>query len=904
MSKKTESNVQPLSENTKKAIIITAICVVAAVILAIALALILRPTPAVIDDNNTPQIKTPDTDSSTIKNGSFNYVSKDSYNNEYAVSEAQNWWKNTYKAADEGKDADDHTFENITGESTNVVMGIVDTHDESWSKVTDYLKSKLGENFANIANPSVHSESSAEEAYRNVYMIALGASEEEGAIKNAAITTASNASDGTYAPAQYTGSNSVTTSFTVSKFTYAKITVWLNTANITSGNATVVLASSGINAKKSNRLAYDLQIAQNVVSENNGWEAHEFYIFNPSEGTKSIYLAIGLGNVYDNTPATGALFIDDITYETISVNEYRKNINLISGDDVKKEMYAYSATAKTTQYLALDQTADTNTTVGVLSADTYLDEAKIDDESYSPFVNEATGFAIYRISNDGSALAGSEFALTAVVPANELTLSADVTGTEDNYLHLSFRIRVACNGNDRTAIASIVLLDGTEEIESSRYTSVVTERDIATDLNCGWAQYDYYIKPSDDGDKNVNIKISLGSRLTDGAPNGTLYVTSLAYETVSQSTYNSASSTNTKKITFTTTTASSNITNGTFSNTSTMPRNPGEVCEPENWIPVFAGDIAIFKDGITVADEDKVACTPDTIVGSGIVSTTYASHRYDDNKNPGALVIVNNGATSHGYLSDTFTLTANNVYCVSVLVKLGDVPGLPAMYLLDSNAKSRETAILASLVGEKQATANSTLLGKELEDSNEGAGWVRYYMIVVTGNETISARLALFNGKIDATKTDGGSLGQVYFDNANYESIGTYTLAASEDESATLKEVTTTPTTGLDALKDKKVEEGLTLADLLVEGTTPSENDNIAIYQPAQESSEDNKFAWDEIRKLDEAEPEEEQEEEEEVTPKAKSEVNVVLLISAISSILLVAALLIVVVIKIFRKRK
>ena len=203
MSKKTEVKVQPLSENTKKAIIITAICVVAAVILAIALALILKPTPIIVDNGETETTKTPSTDSATIKNGSFDYVSKESYNDEEAVvKEAQNWWKNTY-ALSEGEEPE-YKFENVDGKSSNVEMGIVDTNDESWSKVVAYLTEKLGSGFADLQNPSVHnnSELTSEDA-RNVYMIALG---NGTGVTNAGICLATNSSS-TLAPASYSGIN-------------------------------------------------------------------------------------------------------------------------------------------------------------------------------------------------------------------------------------------------------------------------------------------------------------------------------------------------------------------------------------------------------------------------------------------------------------------------------------------------------------------------------------------------------------------------------------------------------------------------------------------------------------------------------------------------------------------------
>ena len=74
MNKKTKTAVQPLSENTRRAIIITAIIVVAVVILSVALALILKPAPNTPVDNNSGSTGS---SSLTIRNGDFYYTGSD-----------------------------------------------------------------------------------------------------------------------------------------------------------------------------------------------------------------------------------------------------------------------------------------------------------------------------------------------------------------------------------------------------------------------------------------------------------------------------------------------------------------------------------------------------------------------------------------------------------------------------------------------------------------------------------------------------------------------------------------------------------------------------------------------------------------------------------------------------------
>ena len=202
MNKKSKTAVQPMTENTRRAIIITAIIVVAVIILSVALALILKPGQNTPSDNNS---NSGGSSSLTIRNGDFYYTASD--DTAYPKT-AQNWSKYGYKA----KTDSSHDFETI---STNekALMGVVTTATEGDGDTWDTVNADLQVEGISAINPGKHDSELEDD---NVYMIAT---------KEA--TTASILSD----------------SFSVSSGKSVKITVWLNTAQLAPAPNTSASAS-------------------------------------------------------------------------------------------------------------------------------------------------------------------------------------------------------------------------------------------------------------------------------------------------------------------------------------------------------------------------------------------------------------------------------------------------------------------------------------------------------------------------------------------------------------------------------------------------------------------------------------------------------------------------------------
>lgn len=824
-----------MSDNTKKWLIIGAIILLAAIILTTVLTLILQADPKTPDANATPDSNT---SSLPIKNGDFAVVSSE--DTSYPKS-ALNWTKYGYKAVS----GSTHDFQSI-GTNEKVVMGIVNTNEDEWATVISDLEPEG----ISVTNPGVHADIEADDG--NVYMIAT---------KQA--TSASILSDST----------------SISASTSVKITIRINTAQLAEGsNAVIMIQKSTVSAKSENWYAYNFE-----VGKADGWQSFEFYIFNREASTKYIRVSVGLGNVYggadesEEITGEGALFIDDIAYETVNADVYRQYADETEEGDTTYKIIENEDITADTEYRNL-------VAEGSEIANTFeTSKQYVDFAGVSPFTNrddfmsddgEPSGFKIYQMSHNGSATSNA----IALRLSDSITLLA--SDTDKDHHHFSFWVRVS--QVNKVAKANVYVqkrVNGEwEDLSSGSFTAIATNQDITDDANCGWVKYDIYLKPSA-VETEISILFVLGNK--DGytedeiakglLPNGDLYVTSPAYELISYKDYNNASSGSyVKKLNLVGSSASTTVTNGSFSDLN----NTG--VKPSNWTPAFAGDNSIYKDGKGDAEIAGLNRLASDVEGSGTIKNFEFAPTDDDQHN--VLQIVNNTATSFGYISSDINLSAKTVYVFSVLAKTdGDLN--PYFYLID-NSKDRDEAVVASVTRKYAAgtTINEQLFGQVSEDdlNPNNAGWVRYYIVYVTGAESKTVRLALFNGSIQGNELVQGT---VYYDNVDMKTLGTYSLVKDEEnEDADHYVVKWNESSNYDKTFEQLLEDG----DL----------EALEVVQPTDEE-------WEEMKLIPE-----EKEEPAPTDPKpTPNKVDWGLLLSVISSIALVAALLVVIVVKIFKKR-
>ncbi len=908
MNNKSKTTVKPLSENTRRAIIITAIIVVAVIILSVALALILKPGQNTPADNNSGSTGS---SSLTIRNGDFYYTTSD--DTAYPKT-AQNWSKYGYKA----KTDSSHDFDSI---STNekALMGVVTTATEgdgdTWDTVLEDLKV---EGIINATNPGKHDSELEDD---NVYMIAA---------KEA--TTASILSD----------------SFSVSSGKSVKITVWLNTAQLAEGSKAVVMVQESTQSAMAKYwYAYDFDVEKTNIADANGWTSREFYIFNRETSTKYIRVSVGLGNVYsgeegldlvgdgdEKQPITGEgiLFVDDITYEEVTANDYRETVDapdaanstrfkVIENEDIEDESI----------YLDWDK----QSTLGTEAVYSTSEEFQNSGEEYFPFTDRddfykdaeksdsgetepervATEFKIHKLVYDGS---NPGEIISYRLNAAKLSANAGAQNgintlyslwSKDHH-HVSFWLRVTQQNEVAEANIYVQTYDNEagewKDVNNGSWTSIVTSKEIDTDANCGWLKYDVYVKPSA-VEQEVSILVTLGNKdsYTDKeieqslVPKGTLYITTPSYEKISSRDYNNASSGSyAKKLDLIGVSASTSVTNGSFSSTDNT------VTQPSNWSPAFAGDSMLYRDGKDTEAIEGIERKRSDVTGSQVLRGIEEGLGYGDydDEQRNVLRIRNNVATSFGYFSNDITLSTRTVYVFSVLAK-GDNANF---YLMNTDTTlNRADRVIAT---GKEVTENETSFGQLIQHSDLQNGWSRYYIMVITGDETQTVRIALFNGSLDGTKLNQGD---VYFDAVQMTSLGSFSTAENtEDEDAEKYivnwsmgnyEFNGETITIQDLLTKEQVELLVKVGALeLDEGEQAADGALSALladskYVPSEED-------WTEMLKVPETNDESNGDENE--TPVERTPVDVGLLLSVISSVALVAALLVVIVVKMFKNKK
>ena len=874
--------VQPLSENTRKAIIIAAIVLVAVIILSVSLALILRPVEKLPDDQNSGSSGS---SSLTIRNGDFAYTSSEG--TAYPKT-AQNWTKYGYKAK---SGSDTHDFESISTHE-NAVMGIINTStdedvEDNWNTVV----SDLAEEGLNISNPSRPNDDAED---HNVYMIATREP-----------TAASILSD----------------SFSVTSGSSVKITVWLNTSQLTEGNAVIMIQKSTVSALSKYWYAYNFE-----VGKQDGWQQYTFHIFNRENSTQYLRISIGIGNVYSGEEYTkngdllfdegevikgaGVLFIDEIEYEKVNADEYRQVVDAeyLNAEDYveptdKFQPYKILENIDITDdsiYLPLKAEED-GTTVTPLGYDEYLEEA-----TYSPFTKkddfvdvegDVEEFRIYKISNTSK-----KGTIGLRLEAEQLNGIVSSLIRKDHH-HISFWVRV--DRVNKVARANVHVQfkedpDGKwEDLSSGSWTAITTSQDLDTDSNAGWVKYDVYIKPSAVS-TNVSILFTFGDEKENKlAANGSLYVTKPAYEKISYKDYNNASAGSyVKKFDLIGNSAKTSIANGSFSSLS----NSG--LQPSGWTAAFAGDNSIYRDGL--GDEFNLDRTVNAVLGSGIANNksllpSINSGNLDDAQQK-ALMINNNVPTSYGYMSSDVSLSARTAYVISVLARTVDnLTGNPYIYLLDTDTNLERGDRVIAKIEDKDAQTlpdeAEKLFGQEFTTSELGNNWVRYYFIVVTGSSSRTVRLALFNGSLDGKTLEKGI---VYYDQAEILSLGSYSFEKYEDPEEGSYEETHYNVVWTDHPYAESTDGfGENFGDLLVQNVEDSEDNlleswGISVNQPSEED-------WEEMRLIPEEKEEDPDDNKDTTTP---SDVDLGLLFSVISSVALLAALLVVLVLRLFKEGK
>lgn len=744
------------NQKRNKVLLIAIVCVVTALIIAASLIIALWPT----EDKTVANLdnETIDTSSATITNGDFEYLTEADSTTFPKV--AQSWTKYGYKAPT-SKTSQGYTTLSV---SDKTLMGVVDTASP-WDKVVADLAGRFT-SLASLNNPEARPGADGS----NIYMI-----------HNDVATTAS-----IYSSSFYIGST-----------TSIKVTLWLKTVGVKSGEgAFVMIKQQSASALEQSSLGVQYWYAHkgvvdgsDAINTNETWQEYTFYVFNQTSSSKTVYINVGLGNVYTNEAVAGTLFIDDIVCdEEVTSNELRIAQYVDQGLEDPNTAYMIEGESNTNKISYVSNwtaSAKASSAYSNVSEQSYLNSTKTDYPSASngilpafEFVtnNNAPSNYIHSITNNGSVNGG----MYADTNASDILVKAPATAKQ---LLVSIWVRV--KADNKQAVANVYLRSADGK-DLSSFTEIQTSSDIDTDANNGWVKYSFYIQPSDAENNNLSVRVALGpingyEPYVTSYPKATVYFTDLIVEEITQSQYASASaSTYVKKYSLNGSKGSNSfVSNNTFSNyvtNSSGVNSASNLYQPTDWTPVYANSNEIYRDGRS----DVTVNTKDAAINAGILLGSTVGPVNDD-QTKGVLMIENKQSTSFGYLSSNISFAANSYYVLSVLAKT-EGAGTPGVYLIDANATDKSNIVMQSYEGK---VSGSEINGSEFfldpsKTANDGAtaaegGWTRYYFVIATGDSAVSAKLALFNGKINATASSGTSTGTVYFDQATVYNIGTYT---------------------------------------------------------------------------------------------------------------------------------
>lgn len=527
---------------------------------------------------------------------------------------------------------------------------------------------------------------------------------------------------------------------------YYKVTVSLNTKYVENGKAYLALG-------KSKDLSDNtvIEIAQKD-SENNGWNEYTFYVYANENTADELYFHFGLGKDSDNK-AKGYILVDDLKIEETDDTTQ-------TGDYVTDNRFK-PADNKLTDAFVNKSGTDINGVPVTITGDG--EEFSADDKT--PYVSSIFSARNRKFTSAKATLA---------------KFQTKATLQKDTYYRFSVWVRTV----DVPSTSGVVLTvyDGDKDVNSAAkaiatFAAVTTDKDLAdssSSLN-GYRELVCYFHTASLQNQDVTFEISLGSGgafTSSTLFSGTAYIANASLVETDYTKYNGASASGTyeKKYDWYETLSSETFTNGQFQKynySDTKFFKDGGVNEkgefqstsfgvPSGWTLKGEKDKAVAG----IVDVNRENLLNNLATKLGITAEVLKAVPVDANDKPVETFGIYAGGDSYllinsenvaglakesvrvGYVSNSFTLSANSYYKISVMVKvMGDSKA--SVYLMTDNNIS-ETNVDSKFENIGASTGVAT------------GGWKRYTFYVKTGFSSISATLGLYLGgkDVDIALTD------------------------------------------------------------------------------------------------------------------------------------------------------
>lgn len=398
-------------------------------------------------------------------------------------------------------------------------------------------------------------------------------------------------------------------SFTVERQTYYRLSFWAKSNCNTGKGATVMLVDkSDEEVATTASLTLATTFTKDSNKFRNDWTKYNFYIYGPAVDSKEVSIQIWLGT--QSTPTSGYAFIDDFRIDTIDYATYSANtsssnsttFNLNNADD--KYTISNSDFNKTENETALEfypakpsgwtRTGDTNTTTisGIINGteDAYASIDFGNAESLAP--EKIPALTTFDSEDNNVLMIGSSAETnTQTFTSNSISMSAN------SYYSLSF----------------YVMTDYARNSEDSNYGARVTIRSSTTTI------FDYYnIYFTDGGWHKIVIKVKTGNNaisptvaLSFENTRGFVFFDKVELRTITETTYNDrifseSDDAEYHKVDLSTET----FDNHNYNNNQT---NINGIETPNNWKINSNNSNAI--SGIISADNDLISEVPESLTG-------------------------------------------------------------------------------------------------------------------------------------------------------------------------------------------------------------------------------------------------------------------------------------------------
>ncbi len=723
---KEAANQQSIRSKKLWTILVIALATVIAVTSSLCIALYKEKIPQNIVSDATAQ----GSSTLTISNSNFKYTFADGQNLQYPL--IPNDW--TIK-----EDMD----------TASIMTGVLDTRD--WENVLYDLSSKnLTLAQANPYYPTYDGEFDEDES--RLYLISKKRTAED---KGAYVTSKG---------------------FTINAGSYVKITVWVKTLGVEgTGLYFAIKDSSTLSIGSNVYRTVNIKAAPSGSNDNYGWTEYSIFVEGHKTKNETVYLEMGMGRDVrgsSSETAYGTALFTGIDAKSISRGTY--NTHVQTTQDENKNYLSYSFFDDDTTEKTLSNWNNVKElleeTYPTITYGEYKAEAKnqANSEDIMPFDGDDAN-TMYKIASADNKY-GMKFNRFAVNPPSidkcyRLSVwirTIGITKSSGAYIYLNAYDR---NGN--------YVADS-----SSVFSLIQTPTDLVESAYNGWAEYQFYVQPSETDIFELELEITIGlrggqenySQVSGKAYINEIYLYELDYTQFSSATKGTTINTVSLKSTVST---KNLINNGSFNNTKTSAPNLTYPISPASWSSLYAGQRSIVEN----YDESKLAPNKSDAFndqyssiggmiykaqGGGIYGKYYVNQDdfyYADDDAHSALVIYNKEATAHGYTSAAITLSANSFYRISVLAK-GLNNAIPSVYLTNGSS-----TVFVGYEGSNNGNYVSNVF-TNIDENINGTGYNRYYIYVATGNTDKTVYLELWLGNRGATDASGYQQGTAIFDSA------------------------------------------------------------------------------------------------------------------------------------------